>query len=279
MANPSSFAPDFPPGLRTADLKTSFVGWGAYMALLTVYCTVYEVVVSGHAPDPADSFLWVLREWAVWWFITPAVLKALRQYQPGPGRLVPYLYVGAAVLVATVAFRATVDYLTEARGIGTILLVFVPRYLAVIVALFLIWHFFLRERAPAARPNAAVAPRETPEVRRRQYSEFLMASKGNGKCPVRVERIERVSAAGNYVEISSDNRVYLMRATMKQVEGLLPPSTFMRVHRSHIVNLNEIDRITSRPSGNGAVFLRSGKAVSISKRYRSRLENPRVPAG
>lgn len=277
MANPTSFAPDFPLGLRTADIKTSLFGWGAYMALLTVYCTVYEVVVAGHAPDLASSFLWVLREWAIWWVVTPLALKALRRYRRLPG-LMPYLSIGAAVLVATVAFRVAVDYLTEARGVGTILLVFAPRYLAAVVALFLVWHFFLRKRGPSA-PSRVVAPHETPGLRRREYPEFLLASKGNGKCPVPVDRIEHVSAAGNYVEISSDSRLYLMRATMKQVEDLLPPSTFMRVHRSHIVNVNEIDRIKSRPSGNGAVLLRSGKAVSISKRYRSRLEGPGMPAG
>src|SRR5690606_23798256 len=105
-----------------------------------------------------------------------------------------------------------------------------------------------------------------------QYPENLLVSKGHDKCLIRVDRIQSVSAAGNYVEILSENQDYLMRATMKQVEELLPPSSFIRVHRSHIANVEAIDRIKTQPSGNGTVHLRCGKVLGMSKAYNAQLQ-------
>jgi DNA-binding LytR/AlgR family response regulator len=98
-----------------------------------------------------------------------------------------------------------------------------------------------------------------------------LVSKGRDECLIQVDRIECISAAGNYVDIYVGDQTYLMRATMKQVEGLLPPAKFVRVHRSHIANREQIDRIKTHASGNGSVHLRCGKAVSISKKYKQRL--------
>lgn len=140
------------------------------------------------------------------------------------------------MLLASVAFCVTVDLLTEARGVAAIVIIYVPRYLLVVTALILIW----------------------------------LVSKGRDTCLVPVERIQCISAAGNCVEILSENRNYLLRSTMKKVQELLPPSYFIRVHRSHIVNLNEIDRICSRRSGNGTVVLRCGKTVRLNQAREAR---------
>jgi len=59
---------------------------------------------------------------------------------------------------------------------------------------------------------------------------------------------------------------------MKQAEELLPPRQFVRIHRSHIVNMNGIDRIRTQRSGNGTVHLRCGKALAMSKKYRAELQ-------
>jgi hypothetical protein len=307
MSSQSPFAPEFPLGLRSSDLKPSLIGWGAYMTVLTGYCALYQAVVTGMPADLPGTLFYVLSEWAIWWFITPLALKVLRQNElRQPQWLGSYLRTGAAVMLVSVAFRVTVDLLTEARGVAAIVIIYVPRYLLVVAALILIWHFFLRRnRAPppartrddapatvvskrvehrlSSAPAAEARPygsskRKTAAAAKRRYPGTLLVSKGRDTCPVPVERIQCISAAGNYVEILSDNRNYLLRSTMKKVQELLPPSHFIRVHRSHIVNLNEIDRIRSRRSGNGTVVLRCGKTVSISKHYRSRLQNSSSPA-
>ncbi|HZD54026.1 MAG TPA: LytTR family DNA-binding domain-containing protein [Woeseiaceae bacterium] len=281
MSAPSPFAFDLPRGLRAADVKTSLIGWGAFMILLGGYCTLYDVVVLDAPPDPAGSILWIVREWAVWWFITPVALKTLRQFESrSERRLLVYLCLGAAILTVSIAFRAGVDQLTDARGIGTILIVYTPRYFATVLALVLVWHFLLRRQPAAETPVPSSAPSRTrsPAGEPGRYAETLLVSKGRDSRPIRVERIECISAAGNYVEIKSGDQRYLMRTTMKELEQSLPRSLFIRVHRSHIVNLNAIDRIKSRPSGNGTVVLRCGTTVDMSKSYRQRLRKSRPPA-
>ncbi len=54
----------------------------------------------------------------------------------------------------------------------------------------------------------------------------LLVSKGADQCLIQIGRIECVSAAGNYVEIVERGQRYLMRATLKQVEDLLPAHGF-----------------------------------------------------
>lgn len=269
MSNSVPWSAAIPSHLRADDVKTSLLGWGGYMTALTCYCMLYQVVVSGVPADLPGSIVRSIREWALWWFVTPLALNALRSYESQRRRILPYLQLAAMMLLVALGYRVALDFLTDDRGVATIVIVFTPRYLAAIAAIFLLWHFFLRRQPPAAADAQPAQQAERPQP---AYPETLLVSKGNDKRPVRVERIECVSAAGNYVEIHSERQSYLLRATMKEVEALLPPSQFIRVHRSHIVNLDRIERIRTHRSGSGTVLLRGGKAVSISRQHRTRLQ-------
>src|SRR5690606_29775863 len=95
------------------------------------------------------------------------------------------------------------------------------------------------------------------------------------QCLIQIDRIECVSAAGNYVELIERGQRYLTRATLKQLEDLLPGDEFIRIHRSHLVRRDEIERIKSQPSGNGTVQLRGGWVLPMSKRYKQALQRYR----
>lgn len=293
MHRQPSFNPELPLGLRRDDLKTSLMGWGAFIVLLTGYCSLYGPIVAGTPADVPGSFLYVLREWAIWWFLTPPALKALRRNEFEKGRWpVSYVQIGAVVLLVSVAFRVAVDLLTDARGTAAVIFIYVPRYLAVSIALVLVWHFFLRENRPprsqdgqsvvdadrqaTAEPVGEVRENEhakarTTESARSEYPANLLVDNGGATRPLRLERIEFVSAAGKNVEIRSGNRDYTKRATMKELQDMLPPWQFVRVHRSYIVNIQEIDRISASRSGNDVIVLRGGRRINIGKKYRSQL--------
>jgi hypothetical protein len=243
---------------RRDDLKTSLIGWGAYIVLLTSYCSLYNPIVAGTPADVSGSFLYVLREWAIWWFLTPPVLKALRRNELDQVRWrVSYVQIGAVVLLVSVAFRVAVDLLTDARGTAAVIFIYMPRYLAVSIGLVLVWHFFLRRNHPSRSQD--------------EYPASLLVDNGGATRPLRLEYIEFVSAAGKNVEIRSGNRDYTKRATMKELQDMLPPSQFVRVHRSYIVNIQEIDRISASRSGNDVIVLRGGRRINIGKKYRSQL--------
>ena len=89
---------------------------------------------------------------------------------------------------------------------------------------------------------------------------------------VDVEAIDWVDAAGDYMCVHSSGDTFVLRGTMKHLEELLDPETFVRVHRSAIVNRH---RVTSmRPHRNGEYFLQLGDAteLKLSRKYKGNLE-------
>ncbi|MCX7553135.1 LytTR family DNA-binding domain-containing protein [Marinicella sp. S1101] len=80
-----------------------------------------------------------------------------------------------------------------------------------------------------------------------------------------------IESGGNYVYFNTKGQVYANRATMKQMSEMLNGDTFMRIHRSFIVNINHIKTITELDKDPCSLILRSGKAVPVSRKYRQAL--------
>jgi two-component system, LytTR family, response regulator len=57
---------------------------------------------------------------------------------------------------------------------------------------------------------------------------------------LRVEEIDWLEAADNYVRIHAGRESHLVRETLQSLEGRLDPSKFLRIHRSTLVNLDRI---------------------------------------
>lgn len=82
---------------------------------------------------------------------------------------------------------------------------------------------------------------------------------------VPVETIVKIEAQDDYVEIHTADRKYLKNDTMNYLERVLPPNTFSRVHRSHIINLNHIEKIEKYGKESYIVKLKDGSTVNVSK--------------
>ena len=52
-----------------------------------------------------------------------------------------------------------------------------------------------------------------------------------------------VESSGNYMQFVLDNRKIASRLTMSEVEALLPPLDFIRIHRSYIVSKKQIQKM------------------------------------
>jgi two-component system LytT family response regulator len=89
---------------------------------------------------------------------------------------------------------------------------------------------------------------------------------------VRVDDIDWIEAAGNYVKLHVGRETHLMRETMAGIEALLDPSRFLRIHRSAIVNLDRVREMQPWFSGEYTVILRDGTQLRLSRVYRDRLE-------
>ncbi|MEW6998734.1 LytR/AlgR family response regulator transcription factor [Colwelliaceae bacterium BS250] len=81
--------------------------------------------------------------------------------------------------------------------------------------------------------------------------------------------VDYCKAAGDYVEIFLVNKqVSLFSGTLKAIEEQLP-STFIKVHRSFVVNLEQVVSITSNKQGSnsgGSLMLQTGAEIPVSRR-------------
>jgi two-component system LytT family response regulator len=87
-----------------------------------------------------------------------------------------------------------------------------------------------------------------------------------------VSEICWIGAEENYVRICTRNETHLLRETMAHLEEKLDPSTFLRVHRSSIVNLQYVKEVRPEVDGEYGVLLHNGQKISMSRSYRSRIK-------
>ena len=68
-----------------------------------------------------------------------------------------------------------------------------------------------------------------------------------------------IGAEENYVRICTKSETHLLRETMAHLEEKLDPSTFLRVHRSSIVNLQYVKEVRPEIDGEYGVLLNNGQ--------------------
>lgn len=96
----------------------------------------------------------------------------------------------------------------------------------------------------------------------------LLVKKLGKEFIVKVEEIEWLESAGNYVNLHIAGRIYPMRATLTKLIAQIESSGFCRIHRSHAINLNTVESITPLSSGDSEVRLTNGKLLNLSRRYK-----------
>jgi two-component system LytT family response regulator len=106
----------------------------------------------------------------------------------------------------------------------------------------------------------------------RRYATMLPIRSGRETVRLDVATIDWIDAAGDYMCLHAGGQTHVLRATMKELEDMLDPSVFQRVHRSTIVNLARVRSL--RPHVNGECFLRlqSGQEVKLSRSFRDKVE-------
>lgn len=89
---------------------------------------------------------------------------------------------------------------------------------------------------------------------------------------VKSTQIDWISAEGNYARLHSGELSYLLRESMQSIEDSLDASTFIRVHRSAIVNLDRVRKLVTSPDGTPSIVLSTGDSIPLGPSYRGRLE-------
>ena len=88
---------------------------------------------------------------------------------------------------------------------------------------------------------------------------------------VRVEDVDWMDAAGNYVRLHAAGRAHLVRGTMKALAAKLDPERFVRIHRSAIVNIERVAQVEPYLHGEYVVTLRDGTKLTSSRAHSAQL--------
>jgi two-component system LytT family response regulator len=99
-----------------------------------------------------------------------------------------------------------------------------------------------------------------------------LAVKAGGRVLLlRLEEIDWIEAADNYVNLHVGGESHLLRETMNALEKRLPAAQFVRIGRSTMVNLDRVKELQPLFHGEYAVILKSGTRVTLSRSYRAKL--------
>ena len=102
--------------------------------------------------------------------------------------------------------------------------------------------------------------------------EMLPIRQGRETVRVPVASIEWIDAAGDYMCIHAGGETHILRGTMKELEDILDPKLFQRVHRSTIVNLRLVKSLRAHMNGEYFLTLESGHELKLSRTYRDKVE-------
>ena len=87
---------------------------------------------------------------------------------------------------------------------------------------------------------------------------------------VDIKDIIRCESDNNYTAFfTSNSEKIVMSKTLKEYESILPAEIFIRIHRSHLININYISRITKRDSG--FILLKDNTEIPFSPKKKNLL--------
>ena len=261
---------------------TFFAGLLCAIGLSNVFSTLTDRDRMGYVLSWWQPTSWEFSSVSVTWCLIFAVAWWLKRFpitQAGwwrnlPAHLLftfPYslVHVGAMVGLRKLVYRAmgdtydfgawwpnwTYEYRKDLVG-----------YLIIVAGLmaFRIYGLWLDARHRTATPAA---------LREGIPLERLVVRKLNREFILSIGDIDRIEADGNYVSLYVRGTAYPLRESLVTLEKKLDQKRFARVHRGHIVNIDQIREIQPWDHGDYRIVLKDGSFVNFSRRYRSRLNH------
>jgi two-component system, LytTR family, response regulator len=112
---------------------------------------------------------------------------------------------------------------------------------------------------------AGVAPQPAPSLPR------IVAEKDQRLTFIDPQDIDYVEADRNYIGICVGQEMYRIRCTMRQAQQLLDSASFLRIHRSLIINTRRIRDMERWLHGEYLITLKSGQRFTSGRTYRRRI--------
>jgi len=102
-------------------------------------------------------------------------------------------------------------------------------------------------------------------------SNRMVVRSGGRVLFVKASEVDWVEAASDYVTLHVGKKSLLLRETITEMERKLGSDGFTRIHRSTIVNLEQIVEMRALDNGEYRVLLRDATELKLSRNYRHAL--------
>lgn len=101
--------------------------------------------------------------------------------------------------------------------------------------------------------------------------ERIWVPQGGEIVGVAIATLDRISAEREYIRLYRGRDQFLYRCSISSLMPRLEPQRFVRIHRSHVVNLDYIQSIRRRATGGYRVVTAPGDTLPVGRTYHSAL--------
>lgn len=110
---------------------------------------------------------------------------------------------------------------------------------------------------------------KTPKTTREQKPKdnFIFVKTDQAHLKIKYQEIDYLQGYGNYVKIFTVDRKILISDTLTRLERILPGELFTRIHKSYIVSITKIERITDN-----RVTIKD-TVIPIGRMYKSKVND------
>lgn len=123
------------------------------------------------------------------------------------------------------------------------------------------------ERMKLEQNNVGELLRSLKTENKTSYDSHLFVQKSEKLINLPVEEIIFLEASGDYTILTTPTDQFVSSSGIGKLEEILNPETFIRVHRSTIININFLKEIEKHFNGGMMVKMTTGKSFPVSRTY------------
>ena len=116
-------------------------------------------------------------------------------------------------------------------------------------------------------------PETSTSIDHNPFSERIVIKHNGNILILQTDDILFIESYDDYVKLHTINQIYVKKKTMSFYEKHLNPMTFIRIHRSYIVNIKSISELKNSGSDTVYVVMENGKNLSVSRSGYTKLKN------
>jgi len=100
-------------------------------------------------------------------------------------------------------------------------------------------------------------------------THIRVESTGRLQSLLSLDEVYLIKSSGNYCEFYTSDRSYIRRGTLKDLVARLSPDSFLRLNRSEVVQINQINSLEVIAHGDAIIRLKAGQELKWSRHYRA----------